>query len=270
MDISKSYRVEVGEFKRVSLMLAGCGGTGSFAALHLARLAWVLQGKGLDVDLAFIDPDTVEAKNIGRQNFCPAEVGRAKAETLAWRYAAAFGLTVVPLVDRFEAARKDYRWGFGDLTVVAGCVDTPAARREITEMSFGSRCWWLDSGNDLYNGQVMIGNAHDPEPMIDPLGFATMVPLPGVQEPTLLEDGDLPEPRVTAQGVAMVPAARGTYAVSAQAQDGRVTQFRRATPTDHMLAPGGIMQRSLASLPVAKHDQRRQVSEAEQHHGLER
>ena len=68
-------------------------------------------------------------------------------------------------------------------------------------------------------------------------------------------DGDLPEPRVTAQGVAMVPAARGTYAVSAQAQDGRVTQFRRATPTDHMLAPGGIMQRSLASLPVAKHDQ---------------
>ncbi|MGX9353127.1 hydrogenase expression/formation protein HupK [Shimia sp. W99] len=68
-------------------------------------------------------------------------------------------------------------------------------------------------------------------------------------------DGDLPEPRMTTQGVAMVPAARGTYAVAAQVQGGKVTQFRRATPTDYMLAPDGIMQRSLASLPVAKHDQ---------------
>ncbi|SFM33354.1 hydrogenase expression/formation protein HupK [Shimia aestuarii] len=68
-------------------------------------------------------------------------------------------------------------------------------------------------------------------------------------------DGDLPEPRVTTQGVAMVPAARGTYSVAAQTQGGKVIQFRRATPTDHMLAPDGIMQRSLASLPVAKHDQ---------------
>lgn len=68
-------------------------------------------------------------------------------------------------------------------------------------------------------------------------------------------DGDLPQARLTQDGVAMVPAARGIYAVEARSEGGKVTHFRRATPTDHMLAPGGIMHRSLATLPAAKHDQ---------------
>lgn len=53
-------------------------------------------------------------------------------------------------------------------------------------------------------------------------------------------------------GVAYVPAARGIYAVSARVHAGRIAAFARHTPTDHLLAPGGALEQSLASLPPAK------------------
>jgi len=189
--IERSYRIELGEFSKVRLILAGCGGTGSFAALHLARLGYVLREKGLEVKLMFVDFDTVEAGNIGRQNFCPAEIGQPKAATLAWRYASAFGLDIQPVVERFRAlVGNSIRYGgYNEMTVVIGAVDSPGARQEIRQMPWGSKCWWLDSGNDLANGQVLLGNWHQPQTTIDPLGFATMVPLPSVQEPGIIEQG---------------------------------------------------------------------------------
>jgi hypothetical protein len=64
---------------------------------------------------------------------------------------------------------------------------------------------------------------------------------------------ELPNPRRLKNGWAIVPASRGNYALRAQAMDGVVTQFERVTPTDHMLAPNGILAQSLASLPAHKH-----------------
>lgn len=60
----------------------------------------------------------------------------------------------------------------------------------------------------------------------------------------------LPRARATTPGHAVVPAARGLYAVSARVAEGRVAAFHRVTPTDHLLAPGGVLDRSLASLPA--------------------
>ncbi|WP_226552833.1 hydrogenase expression/formation protein HupK [Celeribacter naphthalenivorans] len=65
--------------------------------------------------------------------------------------------------------------------------------------------------------------------------------------------GDVPTPRRLAEGWVVVPASRGAYAMRAQVEAGVVTQFERVTPTDHMMAPGGIMAQSLASLPETKH-----------------
>lgn len=62
-----------------------------------------------------------------------------------------------------------------------------------------------------------------------------------------LEDR-LPAPIAT-PGFAVVPAARGLYTVSAGVRDGCLSEFRRVTPTDHLMAPGGIMEHVLASLP---------------------
>ncbi|ACM01696.1 hypothetical protein [Cereibacter sphaeroides] len=59
-----------------------------------------------------------------------------------------------------------------------------------------------------------------------------------------------PPPVRLACGTAVVPAARGSYAVRARIDGGRVTAFARMTPTDHLIAPGGVLERSLATLPA--------------------
>ncbi len=63
--------------------------------------------------------------------------------------------------------------------------------------------------------------------------------------------GRLPEIQC-ANGAAMVPAARGAYAVYLETADGRVSAFRRVTPTDALVAREGVLDRSLATLPEAK------------------
>lgn len=62
-------------------------------------------------------------------------------------------------------------------------------------------------------------------------------------------DGHLP-PASLARGRAIIPAARGYYGVRARVEQGRVTAFRRITPTDHMLAKGGALEQALATLPA--------------------
>lgn len=64
--------------------------------------------------------------------------------------------------------------------------------------------------------------------------------------------GSLPRLTSPTSGVAIVPAARGTYAVSAQVEAGIVTDFKRITPTDHLLARGGILDQTIARLPAQK------------------
>lgn len=54
------------------------------------------------------------------------------------------------------------------------------------------------------------------------------------------------------EGNAIVPATRGMYIVTALSSSGHVTRFERVTPTDHMLAPDGILDRTLATLPAIK------------------
>lgn len=53
-------------------------------------------------------------------------------------------------------------------------------------------------------------------------------------------------------GAAAVPAAQGTFLFSAGTNAGRVTQFARVTPTDHLLATGGVLEHTLATLPAIK------------------
>lgn len=60
--------------------------------------------------------------------------------------------------------------------------------------------------------------------------------------------GALPAPQAPAPGSALVAATRGTYAVRAAQSGGVVTALARVTPTDHLLAPGGVLASTLAAV----------------------
>lgn len=55
----------------------------------------------------------------------------------------------------------------------------------------------------------------------------------------------LPPPRLCGP-TALVPAARGSYALRIDQAGGKVTGLTRRTPTDHILAPGGALQQALS------------------------
>lgn len=200
------YKFLIGEPLAVRLVLVGCGGTGSFAALNLARWAWANQDR-FTLSMHFVDPDIVEPGNIGRQNFVPAELGHNKARALAFRYSAAFGFRISASAEAFSAAMLDTD-SRHSLTVLIGCVDnTPAriamhqaftARLETASQpslhrNQNQRFVWIDAGNGFHSGQVLVGNALCPAPVVS-MGQAVLVPLPTVQEPGLLEEDTTPDP----------------------------------------------------------------------------
>lgn len=163
--------LRVPDFKRVSLTLVGCGGTGSHIASGLVALEQALRAKGIPVDLLFIDPDHVEPKNVGRQLFSLSDVGQPKAEVLAGRLNAAFGLRIMSAVRNLDPL--DILTDPADrntLHIVIGAVDNPAARAVIADgvksthngdsgISARGRLWWIDCGNENNSGQVLLGNA---------------------------------------------------------------------------------------------------------------
>ena len=73
----------------IKIVLLGAGGTGGHIAPHLYRLLYALDRPSR---LIICDGDIVEEKNLIRQNFSPADLGENKAQVLAERYAAVFGL----------------------------------------------------------------------------------------------------------------------------------------------------------------------------------
>jgi PRTRC genetic system ThiF family protein len=186
----------------VSLVLVGCGGTGSWLAPAIVRTARLLIEKfHKTVQIVFVDPDAVEPKNCYRQNFAEFETGQNKAVTLAQRYGLAWGLDVLALPAPFDAKLDDVlsksRDTFYSLTVVIGCVDNAKARAEIarymTAAPYGSARWWLDCGNSGHSGQVLLGGFNNPD---DKTGFpipnyCTRLPLPTEQHPELLDDSGI-------------------------------------------------------------------------------
>ncbi len=196
------------DYKTVQFWLVGAGGTGSFMAMNLARLAFELKGLGKAASITIVDPDRVEADNIPRSNFCFAEIGLNKAETLAGRVSRAWGIEVGFVKEGFRPAllqTKNDDWTVSsstsqNLTILIGCVDNHPARREMHEAlklyneqrTSGSspRFWWIDGGNGRDTGQVLIGNRFDEKAICDSAHkspILSLLPAPSLQHPELLK-----------------------------------------------------------------------------------
>jgi len=173
--------------------VAGCGGTGGFTAEALCRIL------PASVPLVLIDPDRVEARNLGRQNFFREELGQLKSEALAKRLSREYGRAVA--YSSLPVGMTPLNWQ----TVVIGCVDNGRARRDIagkfmSSHTNGSPCWWIDAGNGENFGQVLIGNAVSKDRRSyspDEQGIWRYLPLPTLQRPDLLNQ--LPAARSCAE-----------------------------------------------------------------------
>ncbi len=188
-------------YERLEFYLVGCGGTGSWLAPSLCRLARTLNEQGKTTTLIFIDPDVVEQKNVLRQNFCDAEIGLNKAQTLALRYSLSWGVSIEALPALFnpEIVARDYYQREHKLKIIIGCVDNAIARQSIAQSlsqyqtwhtrDVATELWWLDCGNHSNSGQVLIGSHLSTE--IDVYKFHELgcikLPAPCLQYPELLE-----------------------------------------------------------------------------------
>jgi hypothetical protein len=131
------------------------------------------------------------------------DVGRFKAEVLADRLSARFHrevcYSVMPYDARVHGAAFDRSSG---LNLVIGAVDNARARRAIAETLASADTrnhWdrdspdvvWLDAGNGLNSGQVLLGNALRPDELRRSFdrhfGFCSALPAPSLQRPDLLE-----------------------------------------------------------------------------------
>ena len=199
------------DYKSIEFWLVGAGGTGSFMAMNLARLAFELKMLGKSANVVIVDPDRVETDNIPRSNFCFAEVGMNKAETLAGRVNRAWGIEVGFVKEGFRPAllqSKNDDWtvqssNSNKLTILVGCVDNHLARQQIHETlkfygersydSSSPRVWWIDGGNGRDTGQVLIGNRLNKKEICESAQkspILSLLPAPSLQHPDLLREGE--------------------------------------------------------------------------------
>lgn len=175
------------ESPTVTIVIVGCGGTGSHIAQAAARLAaHCRDAGGPQILLGLMDADTVEAKNVGRQLFSVADIGTNKAVALAGRFSAVFGLQVAA----FPHMLGEQRLGHGGYGVLIGAVDGAAGRRALrTQQEAWGWDLWLDCGNHEASGQVVVGStADDMTGALKLPGLCSRLPSAPLLYPELLRD----------------------------------------------------------------------------------
>jgi PRTRC genetic system ThiF family protein len=172
------------------IALVGCGGTGSHIAQSLARIVAHVGERNLQ--LIFIDGDTVEAKNVGRQLFSPAEVGRSKAKSLAARFNAALGQRITAIGEMATVETLcEFRSDVG-ANILVGAVDSATGRQAMHD-ALRNKYWhlWLDVGNHEQSGQVVCGTTTERDDIQRALTIPSIcraLPAPSLVYPELLKE----------------------------------------------------------------------------------
>src|SRR3990172_4651617 len=150
----------------VSVVLVGCGGTGSQILTGLARLHYALyklRHPGLHVSV--FDGDNVSEANIARQNFSPLDVGRNKAVVSVTKINQFMGLSWKACPFAFDGARSD---DTVRPSILISAVDSARARTVIGRPALWTPLFfcWLDAGKQGERGEVIVGylknNPHRP------------------------------------------------------------------------------------------------------------
>lgn len=173
--------------KPVKIVMLGAGGTGGHIAPHLYRLIHAIDRP---VEFIIADGDIVEEKNLVRQNFISCDLGRNKAQVLAERYAAAFGMEILYIPEFIENEEKltallKSRLPYSDsetLTILIGAVDNNKSRQLCHKVfEKADNLIYIDSGNGKFTGQVVCGIRRKGKTYYKPAGDVY---------PDILEDTD--------------------------------------------------------------------------------
>jgi len=164
-----------------NIFVVGCGGTGSRLIPTLVQFIRSItkqfnpRGWLGSTNIIFIDGDVVEEKNLLRQNFIAADVGKNKAAVLANRYGKAYGMPITtypkfiePDTDPFafrrmlnEATGLNLGDNYNDMVIM--CVDSAEARRTVIKALtgvYGNPTVFIDAGNEDSFGQVRMFHNH--------------------------------------------------------------------------------------------------------------
>lgn len=169
MELAKVYPFDpqrIANGKGFHFIVIGAGGTGGYLIPNLARQVSIMNNIRDMHRLSIADADDVEIENLVRQNFIQPDVGRNKAEVMATRYSGAFGVEIGMVPSYIETEQQVATlMGLhkGTIPVVIGAVDNNKSRQLIYQVFLSSKhpMFWIDSGNEEYNGQVVVGyNGH--------------------------------------------------------------------------------------------------------------
>lgn len=168
--------------KPVKILMLGSGGTGGHIAPNLYRLLYSLDRP---CKIIIADGDIAEQKNLIRQNFISADLGKNKAQILAERYASAFGMEIAYIPEFIETEEKlfdlirpesfpasPYSYQRIEETVILiGAVDNNKSRQLCHKVfQKAENLIYIDSGNGEYTGQVVCGIRRKGKTYYKPIG----------------------------------------------------------------------------------------------------
>lgn len=160
------------EDQTMHFVVVGAGGTGGYLLPNLTRQVALANEKRMSVSpnepahtITLIDADDVEPKNLIRQNFVEADIGKNKAEVLANRYGRSFKQPI-----NFMAKYLSSPGELGEivssltvnqgrpLVIVIDCTDNNKTRlliHEAIKWHLGVETVSISSGNEEKAGQVI-------------------------------------------------------------------------------------------------------------------
>lgn len=162
-------------YMSTSIIVVGCGGTGGrlipLLAQHIANhnstIRQVLNFDGIflkhELKLFLIDMDIVEAKNLKRQNFYSFDIDKNKAECMAERFSALYGMDIGYFCGTFDEAVGYFKRSglsdgvrlFRENNIIFDCTDNLSARKSIENNSPADSVI-ISCGNEDTFGQVVV------------------------------------------------------------------------------------------------------------------
>lgn len=182
--VQSRYNIDAATPNHIHIFVVGCGGNGGHVIPQIFRYirsiidkqdlpprAGQRAKKKFQFELTLMDGDTVEQKNLIRQNFIAPDVGKNKARVMAERYGRAFGLEV-GIYDKYlnDTTAKDLIASTQSTVIILGCVDNNVSRGIIHNNLFADQeeqgeqkmahLFWIDVANEMFDGQIVIGYRH--------------------------------------------------------------------------------------------------------------